>query len=271
MGELAGVLVALPPARTPQSRRGVYSLLNSLRSVQVYQAAVVLPISGLEVCDIDECLAEGVSDFVFVEDSLSALRALGVIGSSRLPTKPETRVRLWLTDECRGACQQHAVAWSSAFSFAVEVMAAPFPMHSTPRRATAEAAVAPSLARCEWLRNVITISGGGELLPCPAHRAAGTPAATLNSPIATLRTLGQWRESLGADELCRRCDRRARFSVEDWFGPRSVALPASEDAEPTLRDHVKRDASSCGQGELDRLLVAFAERVEQSSRARAQS
>lgn len=265
-GLLEGALLTLPPADADRSRSRVFTLIQSLHSTGVRSAGVLVSLKALQPSDLDECLSAGVRDFVFIEDSISARDALGIVDRSRLRALTEVRIRVWLTDACRGAYQSHMAAWVSAFDFPVEVAPAPFAL------ADGWAPASPSPARqvhapidCEWLKSVVTLGEDGSLLPCPAHRTVARHPAPAKDADAVMARLAEWHGSLGRNAVCARCDRPVRFGVADWLGSRQVPGPAVPPEPRKYHDYLGRNAAETPPEELQQMLDEFALRIERSS------
>jgi hypothetical protein len=264
-GLLEGVLATLPPADAERSRARVFALLQSLVSSGVGSAGVLLSLTTLQASDLEECLSAGILDYVFLEESATAHGALGVLGASRLPREAAARVRVWVTDASQGAYQKHMAAWVSAFDFAGELAPAPFSLADGAPAAPAGPATAPpalALVGCEWRKSVITVTGDGSVLPCPAHLPLGGPTVSASDPDLVLARLAEWHGSLDTSALCARCDRPVRFGIQDWLGSRQVQAPASPEGERKYHDYVGRDASEATEEELDHLLEELGRRID---------
>ena len=265
-GQLEGVLVTLPPADPERSRSRVFTLLQSLHSTGVSSAGVLASLTTLKPSDLDECLAAGVRDFVFIEESISARDALHIVGASRLRAMTEVRVRVWLSDACRGAYQNHMAAWMSAFDFAVEIAPAPFATANGSAGSSVSAARPVSaLTDCEWLKSVVTVGEDGSVLPCPAHRSLPGPAVSAKDADTVMAKLAEWHGSLGRNALCIRCDRQIRFGIADWMGSRQVQPPAIPLDQRKYYDNVGRNAAETPPDELEQLIDEFAQRIDGSS------
>jgi hypothetical protein len=228
------------------------------------RTGVLVNASAMSSGDLAATDAAGLDEAIIVQDSGDPETTIELVRAyQHAHHAGMMSIRVWLNKGVRGALQAQVCAWKHATGGLLAVEPAPFWSQEI-EGSTPTAVTAAQPLNCEWLRTALTVSASGIVVPCPAHILQNGHGSQAKSAADMITRRSVLLQTVGANPVCRSCDRLARFvGAIDFESPTQTRprVLRYEAGPREYQDHVGRDAGRLSPPEQQAALADLVARI----------